>query len=119
SYGQLMFWPHVGGQPFRFQCVATDLDGKQIAFDQPMIFMDNTMACPRIQPDPGGKLVADFNAAEINAGKARTAWEAGGAKREAELKLQRVALATSLKAGDTSVQVEKLRFSGVTEQGNA
>src|SRR5690606_22602322 len=62
SYGQLMFWPHVGGQPFRFQCVATDLDGKQIAFDQPMIFMDNTMACPRIQPDPGGKLVADFNA---------------------------------------------------------
>lgn len=117
--GQRMFWPHVNGQPFKFQCVATDLDGHRIAFDLPMIFMDNTVACPRTYNTTTKKLDPAWSTAESYAGAARDAFAAGGIKKEADLKLQRVALATSVKAGDTSVQVEKFVFGGEAEAGNA
>jgi hypothetical protein len=118
NFGQRMFWPHVQGQPFKFQCVATDLDGQRIAFDLPMIFIDNTLACPRTFNPQTKKLDPAFTDAETYAGKARSAWDAGGSKRQADFKLQRVALATSLKPGDTSVQVENVTFSAETESGN-
>ncbi len=113
--GQRMFWPHVGGQPFKFQCVATDLDGRRVAFDLPMIFMDNTMACPRTYNATTKKLEPAWATAESSAIVARDAFAAGGAKRTADLKLQRVALATSLKPGDTSVQIETMTFGGEAE----
>lgn len=37
---QLLFWPCVGGTAFRFACSATDIDGRSVQFDLPMIFMD-------------------------------------------------------------------------------
>lgn len=115
---QRMFWPHVDGQPFRFQCVATDLDGRPVAFDLAMIFMDNTLACPRTFHAPSGKLLPAWSEAETNAELARDAYAAGGARRIAQLKRQRVALATSLKPGDTAVQVESITFIGETEKNN-
>lgn len=119
TFGQRMFWPHVAGQPFKFQCVATDLDGHKIAFDLPMIFIDNTLACPRSFNPTTKKLDPQFGAAETNAIAARNAYDAGGPKNTAEIKLQRVALATSLKPGDTSVQVETITFGGEAEQNNS
>ena len=119
NLGQRMFWPHVNGQPFKFQCVAIDLDGRQIAFDLPMIFMDNTVACPRIYNTTTKKLDPAWTTAENFAVMARDAYAAGGTKRTADLKLQRVALATSLKPGDTSVQVESMTFGGESEPNNA
>ncbi|MHB1191493.1 MAG: hypothetical protein ACYC6F_00480 [Longimicrobiales bacterium] len=114
---QLMFWPHVNGQPFRFQCVATDLDGRPVAFDLAMIFMDNTIACPRT-PQPNGKLLPAFPTAESHAANAKSAYVAGGNRRVATLRRQRVALATSVKAGDTSVQVDNVTFGGEAEPNN-
>jgi hypothetical protein len=119
GHGQRMFWPHVDDQPFKFQCVATDLDGRRIAFDLPMIFMDNTVACPRTYKAATKKLDPDWAKAENYAVVARDAFKAGGAKRTADLKLQRVALATSLKPGDTSVQIETMTFGGEAEPHNA
>lgn len=117
--GQLMFWPHVGGQPFRFQCAATDLDGRRVVFDLPMIFIDNTRACPRYFDNASGKLKPDFATAESNAVLAVQAYDAKGpAYHSAPLDMQRVALAASLKSGDTTVQVETMRFGGVAEPGN-
>lgn len=115
---QRMFWPHVDGQPFRFQCVATDLDGRPVAFDLAMIFMDNTLACPRWFDSATGKLMPDWNTAETNALLAQSAYATGGARRIAQLKQQRVALATSLKPGDTSVQVESITFGAEAEKNN-
>ena len=43
-------------QPFAFQCVAIDLDGRTSQFELPMIFMDNTIASPRTLV--GNKLAA-------------------------------------------------------------
>jgi hypothetical protein len=112
--GQLMFWPHVGGQPFRFQCVATDLDGRRIAFDLPMIFMDNTRAAPRVYDERSKTLKPDWNAAATAAALAAARYNSppGDKYNYAELDLQRVALAASLKSGDTSVEGETIRFGG-------
>lgn len=113
GHGQRMFWPTVNGEPFKFQCSATDLDGRRVAFELPMIFIDNTFAAPT-----DSNLNPDYATAEARAAEAEEAFRTTGNNRIADLKLQRVALATSLKAGDTSVQVQNLSFGGEVEPGN-
>lgn len=113
SHGQRMFWPTVDGEPFKFQCSATDLDGKRVAFDLPMIFMDNTFAAPT-----NSSLNPDYATAEARAAEAEQAFRTTGNNRTTDLKLQRVALATSMKAGDTSVQVQDISFGAEVEAGN-
>lgn len=106
---QKMFWPHVAGSAFSFQCVGTDLDGRQVAFKLPMIFIENTLACPR---DNQNK--PKYAEAEKYARIARDDYQAkqagGQYLRDIDLSGQKVALAASLKAGDTSVQVSEIRF---------
>jgi hypothetical protein len=118
--GQMLFWPCVNGQPFKFVCAATDLDGRTVQFELPMIFMDNTMASPRNLV--GDKLVADFDAAEANAVRTQQEWATTNAaradRRVAQLKQQRVALAQSLKAGDTTVQADEISFDAFVEKKN-
>ncbi len=114
--GQQLFFPHVNGQPYRFACAATDIDGRGVQFELPMLFMDNTLA------NPGPLNTApNYPKAEDNALLARSAWmaPARAGLRVAQLKLQRVALAASAKAGDTTVQVEELTFDAEVEKGNA
>jgi len=113
AFGQRMFWPHVGGKPFRFQCVATDLDGRRVAFDLPMIFVDNTLVNPRFANN-----TPDYGQAEANAQIAATEFAAHSDRNTAPLDLQRVAMAPSAKAGDTSVEVETLQFGGVADPAN-
>ncbi|HKX41758.1 MAG TPA: hypothetical protein VJO99_11405 [Burkholderiaceae bacterium] len=114
GFGQTLFWPCVGGQAFAFRCVGTDIDGRRSQFELPMIFMDNTLASPRSLVK--GKLVADnaaFTAASVNAGVAQNEWLTNGARadrRIALFKRQRIALAPSLKSGDTSAEIEQLEF---------
>ncbi len=117
TFDQTMFWPCVGGQPFGFRCVGTDIDGRRTQFELPMIFMDNTLASPRKPKGTGANrtLVADFPAAEAAALAARNEWLANGARsdrRTADFKRQRMALAPSMKSGDTAVEVEQLEFTG-------
>ncbi|UHL62675.1 hypothetical protein LSG25_11325 [Paralcaligenes sp. KSB-10] len=117
--GQLLFWPYVNGAPFRFKCTATDLDGRIVQFDLPMIFMDNALANP--QKKVGSKLSPDYDAAEANALKAADAWRAPAAqaRRTAQFRQQRVSLAQSLKAGDTTLQADEISFDAVVEKNNA
>lgn len=108
AYGQTLFWPCVGGQPFAFRCVGTDIDGRRVQFELPMIFMDNSLACPRLP-----SLAPDYDKARLNALAAQGEWLANGpraGRRTAQFKRQRVALAPSLKAGDTSVEAEHIEF---------
>lgn len=114
NFGQSMFWPCVNGAPFRFRCVGTDIDGRKVQFELPLIFMDNSLASPRNRQ--GSKLVPDFASAELHARAATDEWLARTdglePRRTAELKRQRVALAPSVKSGDTAVEVEKLEIGG-------
>ncbi len=118
--GQTMFWPFVAGAPFRFQWLAYDLDGRRIAFDLPIIFMDNTVAAPgNPDDDPIHYITAAQNAAAAAQSFAMERAEPFPPRHTAELKLQQVALASSKKTGDTTVQVEKMRFGGFAQPGNA
>ncbi|MCG6875268.1 MAG: hypothetical protein LJE97_09275 [Betaproteobacteria bacterium] len=112
--GQTMFWPHVNGQPFRFQCAATDVDGRTVQFELPMIFLDNTL----VNPGPLSS-APNYATAEGHAQTAKTDWLARAGLRVAQLKQQRVALAQSVKAGDTTVQVQEMSFDAEVESGNA
>ena len=115
--GQSMFWPCVNGQPFAFRCVGTDIDSRKVQFELPLIFMDNSKASPRKKS--GNKLVPDFPAAEANAQAATTEWlsrsDAGKPRRVADLKRQRMALAPSVKSGDTAGDIETMSFGGEFE----
>lgn len=116
---QRLFWPCVDGEPFRFKCVGTDLDGRTVPFELPMIFMDNTLASPRSLV--GNRLVADFVTAENNALAARQAWidPARASRRVALIKQQRVAFAQSMKPGDTTLQADEIHFDAFVEKNNA
>jgi len=116
--GQRFFWPMVNGAPFRFQCVATDLDDRRAAFELPMIFMDNTFAAPFSKQSGSNARVPNYAQAHINAGLASAEFRTRESRKTAQMKLQRVALAHSNKAGDTSVQVDTMDFGGYTEPGN-
>lgn len=119
NLGQLMFWPNVGGRPFRFQCAGTDLDGRRVLFDLPMIFVDNTLAAPRTLNPVTKKLDPQYSVAENAAAKAVQAYRtAPSSSNTAALDWQRVALAPSLKPGDTTVQVDQMEFGGFAEAGN-
>jgi len=130
AYGQQMFWPSVNGAPFAFRCVGTDIDGRRVQFELPMIFMDNTLASPRFLQ--GGKLQPLFEdktisgkamkGAETYAQAATAEWmsrsDGGNPRRVADLKRQRLALAPSVKSGDTAVEVETLEIGGEWESLN-
>lgn len=115
SKGQTMFWPYVNGQPFAFQCAATDLDGRSVTFELPMIFMDNTL----VNPGPLNT-APNYGTAETHAMAAGTEWNTTKrqALRTAGFKQQRVALAQSVKAGDTTVQADEISFDAEIEAGN-
>ncbi|MBL3571603.1 hypothetical protein JMJ94_19265 [Rhodovulum visakhapatnamense] len=106
--GQLFFWPSVNGEPFRFQCAGTDLDGNRVLFDLPMIFMDNTVSCPRIFNPATERLDADYPAAAFNAATAAEEYAKWPQRHTVPFDFQRVALATSARSGDTAVEVEEM-----------
>ncbi len=116
--GQLMFWPNVSGSPFRFPCVGTDLDGRRVAFDLPLIFMDNTLACPRSFDDATSTLKPKFPAAEANAREARDDFAAKTSRNNADFDGQRFALAAPMKSGDTSVEAVNVVFGGEASESN-
>ncbi|MEO3413801.1 hypothetical protein AAFO92_03980 [Roseovarius sp. CAU 1744] len=106
--GQRFFWPYVGGNPFMFQCAATDLDDRRILFELPMIFMDNTIACPR--NNVSEKLVPAWEEAEANAATAAQEYNASFL-HDAEMDLQRIAMATPNKPGDSAVEAKSVTFN--------
>ncbi|MBW4709949.1 hypothetical protein KX928_19370 [Roseobacter sp. YSTF-M11] len=115
---QQFFWPSVLDEPFKFQCVGTDLDGRRVAFEIPMIFMDNTFATP-FKLMPNGARGPDYDLAEVHAMRAVEEFGTRDTRKTVPIKRQRVALASSLKSGDTSVEVEEMDFEGFAENGNA
>ncbi|MCL1983244.1 MAG: hypothetical protein FWG53_09215, partial [Clostridiales bacterium] len=112
-YGSSMFWPHVGHNPFMFQCAATDLDGRRALFNMPMIFVEGTLARPSAGDSP------DYNAAECFAMDAMNDFDSRVSCNTVGFNWQRIALAPGLGPGDTSLPVHKIKFSGLVQKGNA
>jgi hypothetical protein len=125
SKGQMLFWPATGSgpnpTPFRFRMQATDLDGRAIDFDLPLIFMSNSMASPRTR-DANDTLQPWYVAAALCARQALTGWVAtqthpdlaepnANDRTVAAMKRQRIAMAVSGKAGDTAIECISMSFS--------
>ncbi len=141
--GQLLFWPAVGPgntpSPFKFRMSATDLDGRHVEFELPLIFMSNSLASPRTRS--GKKLVPLYTGAAAGppalvgaAEAARMAlddWNAtqtpdgiatpnANDRTVAAMKRQRIAMAPSAKAGDTSIEAVSLSFGAhIPDAANA
>ena len=108
--GQQFFWPRVGNSPFNFQCAATDLDGRRVTFELPMIFMDNTIACPRNVDPVTAKMTPDWVLAQNFAADAATAFNASP-DHTADFGFQRISLAASSKPGDSAVETDEVVFN--------
>jgi hypothetical protein len=109
---QLLFWPCVVSkdEPFRFSYVGTDLDGNQIKFQLPAIFMDNEWA------NPAGE-GSVRNIAEGYFAAAQEAYlKADETRRTADMQRQRVTLAVSGKPGDTACEIERMIFGAEVDQ---
>lgn len=101
----LMFWPCVEKDtPFRFRFVGTDLDGKDVAFEMPGIFIDNSLANPSTD--------GNRSDAEANYEKVQNDWYTADnqAWRKASTRRQRVCMAPSQKPGDTSCELDEIEF---------
>ncbi|SMC14066.1 hypothetical protein [Roseovarius aestuarii] len=105
---QLFFWPYVGTNPFKFQCVATDLDDRRITFELPMIFMDNTIACPRNLLNK--KLVPDWTTAQNYAADAASEYNTSFL-HNVDLDLQQLSLATPANPGDSAVEARSVTLN--------
>jgi len=118
-HGKDMFWPAIPKPDvpapgdkfavFRWQYVATDLDGNQVHFELPGIFIDNALANPAAD--------SSHDLALANFVQARNEWNSGSkvAWRTADLSRQKVALAPSAKPGDTTNDIEQLVFGAETD----
>ena len=135
---QLLFWPAVGGAAFRFRMSATDLDGRNVEFELPAIFMSNSLASPR--RSSGGRLVPLYTGTHAGppaltgaAEWATLALEGWNALQTpdtepeprttdwtfAAMRNQRVALAPSAKPGDTAIEAATMTFGAhVPQVGN-
>lgn len=112
------YWPAVNSKPFEFECVATDLDGRQLRFSLPMIFMKNAAASPHTTVGSVSK--PNFTAAETFALQVAASWRNAqhSTWRRASTRQQRVTLARSAKAGDTTLQMDEIEFDAVVESKN-
>ena len=83
--------------------MATDLDGRDIAFELPGIFIDNALANPSLD--------SDRSQAEQYFEMVQAAWyNAKQAWRKATTHRQRVCMAPSQKPGDTSCELDEIEF---------
>ncbi|HEX2042778.1 MAG TPA: hypothetical protein VHF24_09085 [Acidimicrobiales bacterium] len=110
AFGTQMFWPFVGGQPFRFHLTAEDIEANRVDFTAPLIFVEGPLA---LGADP----------APLQQGK--TAYEGfnfqGKVLSEVPVGGRRIALGPSFEPGDTSFEVRDIAFGadvGVTTLGN-
>lgn len=114
SHGQAMFWPVISGKPYRFQMIGTDVDGNEIEFAMPAIFIDNELA----NPVAGGG-VLDEELRNSSFAEAREDWCTTSSPRKdwrtGQLRGQRLAFAASRKPGDTALETERVEFGAETE----
>ncbi len=96
------FVPNVVGKPFLFHMVGEDWAHERIEFTVPAVFVDETIAYDWTSLNP---LVAPKMVKLVD-----TYAYSSAAVRTANLEGQRVSIATSVKKGDTTIQVKTLLF---------
>jgi len=95
--GQQAFWPRVGGKDFQFHIMATDVEGNEVEFYLPMIFVINDFAFDQTKLN---QVIGAYNS------KTLTPVD----KRKPDFLGQSVAFAQENKKGDTTFEVENITW---------
>jgi hypothetical protein len=99
------FWPNVGGQPFKFHLVATDVVGNEIELLMPLIFVGKE----NVDPPYASSIVPD----QVVNAYATATWPGSTARRATvPVQGQRMAFADSAAPDDTTFAVQSLTFGG-------
>lgn len=104
--GQQAFWPKVGGKDFHFHAIATDIEGHEVEFRMPMVFVENFYA---------------FNQAKLNQvigvynSKSTTPVD----RRKPDLMGQSISFAPEKKKGDTTFETDSLTWQVVEAKPNS
>nr|MBP8601561.1 hypothetical protein [Candidatus Saccharicenans sp.] len=95
--GQKAFWPRVGKKDFQFQVTAIDVEGHEIEFQLPMMFIDNRYA---------------FDATSLKslAGVYNSEDEEAVKRRKPDLRGQSLSLAEERMEKDTTFETESMTF---------
>jgi len=103
SLSQGCFWPNVGGQPFKFNLVATDTAGNQIDLAMPLIFVGKEQT----DKDYADSVIPD----QVVQAYAQDHWP-GSSKKRAQVPAggQRMGLAESAAPDDTVFAAQSLTF---------
>jgi len=102
--GESSFWPRVGAQDFLFNVTTVDGEGQSQEFSTPMAFIKDDIA-----NDAAKMAVVANNMATGNA-----------ARRQRDLRGQKVAFAPATKPGDTSFEAAYMTFAGeIPDQSTA
>lgn len=99
------FWPWVGGKPFRFHIVATDMAGAPVEMEMPLIFVGQEQGDLSYEAGIVPTAVATQYATAIwpDTGELLATVPLGG---------QKVAFATSATPDDTAFAVQSITFGG-------
>jgi hypothetical protein len=100
--GQNLFWPRLSSGDFIFHLVGEDVEGRQVEFDAPLLFVSSEKS---------------LDAAAMDAALASIK-SASPVRNVYALKGQRMAFAGSQKPGDTDFETESLTFSGHVPTAN-
>ena len=111
---QSAFWPYVGGEPFRFHVIATDVAGQPVELQMPLIFVGQEEGDRQVT-DPSDPLTSIVPTSVRTEYESRT-WpqgpQAGQLLSKVPLGGQKVAFAPSAEPDDTSFAVDSLTFGG-------
>ncbi|HTR59358.1 MAG TPA: hypothetical protein VMM27_14365 [Casimicrobiaceae bacterium] len=103
------FWPNVGGKPFQFHLVGTDMEGNDVDFTMPLIFVGKE----ETDPPYASSIVPDDVVTKYES----DTWP-GSAQKRSQVQLfgQKVALAKSGDTDDTTFAVQSITFGAFVPQ---
>ncbi len=95
---RLAFWPYVGGQPFKFHVVGTDVEGNRVDMVMPMIFVGKELNDP------------EYAASNTVPTKVATAYDSSVSRSTVPLQGQRLAFAEGGGGDGTTFAAQSLTF---------
>ena len=110
------FWPNVGGQPFQFHLVGTDVEGQESDFSMPLIFVGKEET-DALYDDPDPTIPASIIPKEVVQAFQNDLWPGSTQKRSTVPFFgQSIAFAKSADPDDTTFAVESLTFGAFVPQ---
>jgi hypothetical protein len=117
SKAQGCFWPKVGGQPFQFHLVGTDVEGQDVDFSMPLIFVGKEETDRKYAPSIIPHDHVNPKPEDVVTKFENDTWPGSVQKRATVQFLgQKIALAKSGDTDDTTFAVQSITFGAFVPQ---